>query len=143
MKYIAHRGNINGPDLGRENWPQYIYDALNLGYDVEIDVWWENKFFLGHDLPQHEVAEDFLLQDNLWIHAKNIAALWKLKDKTNCFFHNTDNAVLTSKNYIWTYPGKELTENCISVMPEKADYTDRELSKCYGICSDYVKNYKK
>ena len=38
MKYISHRGNINGKDLMLENSPKYIDRALKLGYDVEIDI---------------------------------------------------------------------------------------------------------
>ena len=45
MKLISHRGNLEGPNPERENHPDYIYGALQAGYDVEIDVWWvEGKF---------------------------------------------------------------------------------------------------
>ena len=37
MRLIAHRGNINGRNKKRENEIEYILEALNLGYDVEID----------------------------------------------------------------------------------------------------------
>ena len=52
----------------------------------------------------------------------------------NCFFHNTDDGVLTSHGYIWTYPGKELTKNSIAVLPERVE--DWDLSNCAGICTD-------
>ena len=39
MILIAHRGNISGIDDARENSPKYISEALNIGYDVEVDVW--------------------------------------------------------------------------------------------------------
>ena len=39
MKFISHRGNIDGPNPEWENDPSRIEDVLNKGYDVEIDVW--------------------------------------------------------------------------------------------------------
>ena len=43
MKLIAHRGNVNGPNPDKENHTDYINEAIILGYDVEIDVWFVNK----------------------------------------------------------------------------------------------------
>jgi hypothetical protein len=55
MILISHRGNLNGPNPERENHPDYIWEALRAGYEVEIDVWWvEGKFKLGHDEPQYD-----------------------------------------------------------------------------------------
>ena len=39
MKFISHRGNINGKNESMENHPLAIQTALNAGFDVEIDVW--------------------------------------------------------------------------------------------------------
>jgi hypothetical protein len=48
MILISHRGNINGRIEGLENTPNYIQDAIKLGYDVEIDLWIiKNKFKLA------------------------------------------------------------------------------------------------
>jgi len=38
MKLISHRGNLFGPNPTNENNPDYILNAIELGYDVEIDV---------------------------------------------------------------------------------------------------------
>ena len=38
MIKISHRGNIKGPNMDRENRPSYVDAALQLGYDVEVDV---------------------------------------------------------------------------------------------------------
>jgi hypothetical protein len=55
MILISHRGNISGPNPEQENHPDYIWAAIQAGYDVEVDVWFENgKFMLGHDEPQYE-----------------------------------------------------------------------------------------
>ena len=37
--YIAHRGNVNGKNESRENSPDYIMEAISLGFYVEIDVY--------------------------------------------------------------------------------------------------------
>ena len=52
MKLIAHRGNINGINPQRENTIDYIEEAIELGYDVEIDLnLHKGGFYLGHDKP--------------------------------------------------------------------------------------------
>jgi len=42
-------------------------------------------------------------------------------------------------NYIWAYPGKQPIEGSIAVMPE---INDDNISKCEGICSDYINQYR-
>ena len=75
MYLISHRGNIEGKTKW-ENHPNYIQEAIEEGFDVEIDVWFvDNKLYLGHDLPQYEIDHDFLINDKLWCHAKNIESL--------------------------------------------------------------------
>ena len=143
MKFIAHRGNISGKQVDVENSTDYIDTAIDCGYDVEVDVWKEpSGFYLGHDSPSHKIDISFLdeRRDVLWVHCKNILALYELKDDFNCFFHDTDDAVLTSKNYIWTYPNKQLVKNSIAVLPEMG-YCG-ELLDCYGICTDNIEQFK-
>lgn len=147
MIFIAHRGNWEGPNPEKENHPDYIANALFHNFEVEVDVWViDGKFILGHDLPQYEVNENFLLNERFWHHAKNIQAFYilnKMKPNylINCFFHDTDAAVLTSGGWLWTYPGKELTQDSIAVMPERVPGWD--VSKAYGICTDYGLEYQK
>jgi hypothetical protein len=142
--FIAHRANISGPNPSRENQPTYISEALNLGYHVEIDVWLSgNNFYLGHDRPEYMVSEEFLLTPNLWLHCKNIQALDALilAPDVNCFAHDKDDYVLTSKSYLWVYPRKcLLTGNCIAVLPERVK--DWDISKATGICSDNIQEYR-
>lgn len=140
MKLIAHRGNLNGPKPDFENHPEYIQLALNYDYDVEIDVWYVDDWYLGHDEPTYLVDYGFIQKDGLWLHAKNLDALYRL-NKTNLvyFWHQNDDFTLTSNGYIWTYPGKELTDNSICVIKEDIVISD----KTYGVCSDYISRYKK
>ena len=143
MILISHRGNINGKLIEAENRPDYIDDTIRMGYDVEVDLWWVNgKTFLGHDKPQYEVDDEWLSNrvDKLWIHCKNTDSLsWIRSTILHYFWHEEDTLTLTSKNYIWTYPGKQPIIGSIAVMPEI--YNDN-ISKCLGICSDYIQNYK-
>lgn len=142
MKYIAHRGNTVGPSLAYENSPELIYVALSMGFDAEIDVWYiDNQWYLGHNIPQYKI-EALMLRDNrLWCHAKNLGALSEMKrlNIPNFFWHETDKFTLTSSGYIWTYPGGPLTSNSIAVIQDNS--TDINMS-IYGVCSDYVNNFR-
>jgi len=148
MILISHRGNINGKQPNRENHPDYIWEAIRKGYNVEIDVWLVNgKLKLGHDTPQYDFPFELLENhySKLWIHCKNLEAIVELNkfDKTgsrlNYFWHQEDYITLTSKGYIWAYPGKQPLANSIAVMPE---INKDDISKCIGICSDYIINYE-
>ena len=129
MKFIAHRGNINEKKPEKENHPDYILEAMQLGYDVEVDVWYENdKFVLGHNNPEYEIDYNFLLNQSLWCHAKNIEALYAMRAlKAHCFWHQEDDVSLTSNGFLWTYPGKPLYGLSICVKPELSQYSKNDL----------------
>lgn len=148
MILISHRGNIDGK-TERENHPSYIDEAIEAGYDVEIDIWAiEGTFHLGHDEPQYGITQHWLNErkDKLWIHCKNIEAVeWfneleSIGSDFNYFWHQEDDVTLTSMNFIWAYPGKQPIRKSIAVMPE---LNNDDVSECKGICSDIIKNYKK
>lgn len=140
MIFISHRGNIDGINVKNENKPSYIFNALKGKFDVEVDVWFiDNSFYLGHDEPQYKVDINFIQTKGLWFHAKNINAFNELLNlKLVCFWHQEDEVTLTSNGFIWTYPGKQLTEKSICVLPELNKVNN---FKCAGICSDYIQNY--
>ena len=145
MILIAHRGNIEGKNKFRENKIDYILEALEQGYDVEIDIRFIKncgEYFLGHDEAQEICPNEILYSKNTWVHAKDIYTFERLLDIeiSNSFFHTNEDVVLTSSGYLWTYPGKTLTVRSIQVMPE---YVGEEFSEIpYGICSDWVKKYR-
>ena len=147
MRLISHRGNIDGRLESWENEPTYIDLTISKGYDVEVDVWFkDNILWLGHDKPDYGMDFNWFLDriDNLWVHCKNIEAVLYFKEcdyDVNYFWHQEDDITFTSKGHIWTYPGKKLTKYSIAVMPEIKQFDDIEIS--YGICSDYIKKYKK
>jgi hypothetical protein len=146
MILISHRGNINGKFESWENEPTYIDKAISEGYDVEIDVWCvDGVLYLGHDKPQYGVDSRWFIDriSKLWIHCKNIEALEYFKDLSytlNYFWHQEDDVTITSFGYFWTYPGKKLTKHSIAVLPEIKEFDNISIS--YGICSDYIKNFK-
>lgn len=143
MIFISHRGNIKGPNFESENNPNYILETLELGYDVEIDVWFDKgDWFLGHDYPQYIVEENFLLNPKFWLHCKNEKSLELLNKFKGIkyFWHNVDDYTLTSESLIWVYPGKKLLKNSISCLPEQG--FDGAIEDCVGICSDYIEKYK-
>ena len=146
MILISHRGNVDGRLPSYENEPNYIDSAISKGYDVEVDVWYKDKIlWLGHDKPDYGVDFSWFVErlPKLWIHCKNIESVVFFKEcgyDVNYFWHEEDTITLTSKNYIWAYPGKQPIKDSISVMPEL--FND-DTTKCLGICSDYVSNYLK
>lgn len=146
MIYISHRGNLFGTDPSIENQPEQIDKCISLGYDVEIDVRYEyGSFYLGHDRPDTKISLEFLTNrsDNLWIHCKNVQSLSVLVDlpELNIFWHNKDNYTLTSKQYIWAYPGNSIhnQSRAICVLPE---IHNTPYNNFIGICSDYIGAFK-
>jgi len=145
MILISHRGNINGPNLERENSPDYIDEALGKGYEVEVDLRVINgEWFLGHDEPRYKLNKDWFHERRfkLWIHCKCFEALETLSyengDEWEFFWHQEDDYTITSSRYIWAYPGKETGPTTILVLPE---LTKSNVENCYGICSDYIEKY--
>ena len=142
MKLISHRGNVNGSDPFTENTPEQIESCIIAGYDVEIDLWYdvEGQLWLGHDKPQHQVLWSWFTDKKqyLWIHCKDFRTFQHFSTHTegyNYFFHQKDDYTLTSKHFIWAYPGKMYGNNTvINVVGEPGE----SLGECYGICSDYV-----
>jgi hypothetical protein len=143
MKIISHRGNLSGPNPEFENTPKYIDNAILLGFDVEIDVWFKNgDWFLGHDYPTNKIEINWLLEreSKIWVHCKNLESLVEIKNYClNYFWHENDEFTLTSKNYIWANPRKNPIKKTIVVLPE---IFQNDVYGCSGICSDYVNNYQ-
>ena len=146
IKFISHRGNTNKVIAERENEPSYINEALLKGFDVEIDVWLiDNQFMLGHDIPQYLIDEKFLEDARLWCHAKNIQALNKMlsNDKIHCFWHQKDSYTITSRKFIWNYPGSLSTDKSIilNIGPISENNEFNNNTVCAGVCSDYIQQY--
>ena len=148
LQIIAHRGLLEGPDSENENKPDQIDYSISLGYSCEIDLWLiDDQLWLGHDEPTYRTNIKWLSERPLWIHAKNLEAFRYLTNHSNLvyFWHQNDDYTLTSNRFIWTQPGKPLTDRSIMVMPEWTDPTFEKIKSinCYGICTDYVLTIQK
>lgn len=148
MMLISHRGNINGKLPQRENSPDYIDEAIESGYLVEVDLWCiGDSLYLGHDEPQYETNFEWLQERSnwLWLHCKNREALeFTINNRLHCFWHQDDDYTITSNGYVWAYPGKhQAGKNTILVMPE-IDWPVDLIHQlpCFGVCSDFVGQIK-
>lgn len=143
MILISHRGNISGKIVELENKPDYLNSCIDRGFDVETDIRLvENELFLGHDQPIHKVELSWLdeRKSKMWLHCKNLEAFEFFRQKDfNIFWHDVDDYTLTSKGFIWTYPGKKLSKVSIAVLPEQ--WTEEKNLNCLGICSDFIDKY--
>lgn len=139
MLTISHRGNIKGKDSNYENNPNHIQKLLNVGMNVEIDVWKVgDSLLLGHDYPQHLVDLKFLQNNGLWCHAKNLEALYFMGNSKieNYFWHEEDKYTLTSSGYIWTFPAQKVTSS--SIIVDNTKNWKESNYDCYAVCSDYL-----
>lgn len=149
MKLISHRGNLTGEKPLYENNPFYIEEAIAEGFDVEVDLRYENdNFYLGHDKSDHLIFPNWLekYKDKLWIHCKTSESFIKMSTTDfNYFYHDCDRYTITSKGIIWVLVGQYPCANSIIVLPETIQlyyYEDKYFDICYGICSDVIKNYE-
>ena len=168
MILISHRGNLNGAIPERENTKEYIQEALDLGFHVEIDIWREdNKLYLGHDRAENEVEEQWLLdrRKKILVHAKNPEALFYLTrssiSRDEClsvFFHENDRYTIIQNGrnnlgvlvdgLIWADDTTNLNSKCVVPILHKMDWDklnhpdnrSAQISKqkVWGICSDYI-----
>lgn len=143
MLVISHRGNLTGPDPDNENKPERILEVIKKDISVEIDLrFYKEKLYLGHDEPQYEINQNFLLENKswLWIHCKEKESFHEaLNYNLNCFWHDTDDYTMTSWGYVWAYPGKPSVGTlCIGVMPEKHWPPGETIinKNFFGVCTD-------
>jgi hypothetical protein len=149
MKIISHRGNINGPVPEKENRPSYIDCAIQLGYEVEVDLRYINgEFWLGHDLPQYRIELSWmaLRKDKIWFHCKDQESsikLLEIDEKFKFFCHNQDSFVLTSTAHIWVHDlSNKINDKCIIPLLSIDDIKSHKVTNEFGVCSDYVKLIK-
>lgn len=150
MRIIAHRGLLEGPDQSCENYPDQIRQVIKEGFDAEIDLRViEDELWLGHDEPQYKINLEWLKRFamHLWIHCKNLEALQYCFNipSLNYFAHDHDDYVVTSKGYVWAYPGKPGGKFTVLVMPEHKAMLDQVIEDYnmdviapYGVCTDFA-----
>ncbi len=145
VRIISHRGNIMGPCPDKENRPSYIDCAIQLGYDVEVDIRYNNnEFWLGHDEPQYKIEMSWikLRKDKIWFHCKDQNSSVKfleLRDSYRFFCHKNDDYVLTSNGYIWVHDlESNINEKCIIPLLSDNDISSYKGNNPGFICTDYV-----
>lgn len=144
VRLIAHRGNYKGKNNKNENFPDYITEAINKGYDVECDVRSINdKIFLGHDDLLNSVDLSFFFEhsNKLWIHCKNFEALSFFtkysNNQLNFFWQEDDLHSLTSKGYIWSHSKcNNFSNNIACLVDESLAHKLYKKNLIFGLCMD-------
>lgn len=67
---------------------------------------------LGHDQPQYDIDYEFLRQDGIWCHAKNMTSFYNMsKDKDiHCFSHDQDEVAFNNKGILLVRLGKPINK---------------------------------
>jgi len=143
MILISHRGNLEGEWAEKENSPDYIDRAIELGYDIEVDLCSKDgKLWLGHDRPQYKISIVWLLRrkKNLWIHVKDYGALVRImRTKLKFFCHEQDKYTLTSNGYIWSHDlTNKVNDKCIIPLLSSESVSSYDQKGFYAVCSDYI-----
>jgi len=150
--YISHRGNLDGVIPERENSLDYIQEAIDAGYDVEIDLRMKNEQpHLGHDYAQYPVTEEWLWQrrEYLWIHVKEYAALkWifqrSLMQPVRYFCHESDRYTLVSNGWIWSHDlTNSMISKCVIPLLSKESVAAYNQTGFGAVCSDFIYDCQK
>ena len=149
MRIISHRGNIIGPVPEKENRPSYVDIAIQLGYDVEVDLrYFDSHFWLGHDKCQYKISYEWMVlrKNKIWFHCKDQESATKLLDfdvEFQFFCHSVDNFVLTSTFHLWVHDlTKKINNKCIIPLLSMDDIKSYKITDEFGVCTDYVKYLK-
>lgn len=149
MRIISHRGNVERVVPERENTTSYIDEAIDLGYDVEIDIWKIGEdLFLGHDTAETKIDLNWLekRKKNLWIHTKNINAyeyFIKINNDFIFFYHSKEDFTMTSNFLIWAHDYDNVSNHSICVVPllskSQLRKNKKDICKWFAVCTDFVK----
>jgi len=142
MKFISHRGNIDGVRPAFENNPQYVDIALQYGYYVFIDVWYDSgNFWLGNKVKQYSIFEGFLEQEKYICNPKD----WKTFDKLfsnehiHTLWNDIDYYTITSKGWVWAHEhAEDYSENSIITHFNDMDV----VPGVAGVCSNYIRSIR-
>jgi hypothetical protein len=140
MLYISNKGNISGRDPKKENTVEYLLQAVQGGYCIKTDLWViKGRLVTGNDFPANGIILDRFEKDKLLIQARNLPALlFLLENGYHCFWRESDDIVLTNKNFVLSF-NNSLIPKCIVMNPEKNIISD--WSNYLGLCSDFISGY--
>jgi len=139
-QFIAHRGNCYGANPDLENHVDYLTAAYRAVGAVEVDVQTvAGQLYLGHNEPQEPADIDMLMQVNWFCHAKDIETLGTLLTAgVHTFWHQEDTVTLTSKGFIWCYPGINLEHNRSIWLDFEGAIQDMDSVNAWGLCADEI-----
>jgi hypothetical protein len=144
MKFIAHRGNMSGPNPARENSPDYIDEAIKAGCMVEVDLRRVgSNLFFGHDYPQYKVKAEWIedRKKSLLLHLKDFQAAKATVEWWHTFCHVSDPYTLTSEGKLWLHDlSIQPDENTIVPLLSKELVQSYGYRRLYAICSDWKVN---
>lgn len=141
IRFISHRGNLNGPNPEKENRPEYIDEAIRAGHIVEVDIRRVGTgIYLGHDYPQYKIDEKWIFdrEDNLLLHCKDLYSAKFAAPSWHIFCHVNDPFTITSRGLVWQHDlSLATTVKTIVPLMTRDLVISFESRHLYGICSDY------
>ena len=140
MLYISNKGNLSGKDPKKENTVEYLLEAVQAGYCIKTDLWViKGRLVTGTDFPAHGINLEKFEKDKLLIQARNLPALlFLLENGYHCFCRESDDIVLTNKNFVLSF-NNSLIPKCIVMNPEENIVSD--WNNYLGLCSDFISGY--
>jgi HAD superfamily hydrolase (TIGR01509 family) len=142
---ISRRGNLEGANPEKENTPAYVQHALNLSFDVQVDVWSgkDGGWYLGNDGPKHKVDLTFLQSKGLWLRCGDVQTFQLVTSliTVKAFVGQPDSKsmLLTTSGHCWTgTAGQELVETSILAYGVAPDEVYELEEKVFGLCQDDV-----
>lgn len=138
--YISNRGNLAGKHPDEENKPDYIENALGQGVCVKTDIWViKNKTVTGTEHPATGINLNLFDKEKLLIQARNpTALLYLLEEGYHCYWRESDNLIITNRNFILSYAGSIFPKSIIMLPEENAIVTNNDYM---GICSDFISGW--
>ena len=140
---IAHLGNISGRQPDKENQLKYLQAALAAGYHICVEVVFRNGAFLLPSTNGLQYAPPaFFSKQRIWSRCQDADTLDALCNVgAHAFIATTSALTLTSHQFIWTLPTRELAPRSIAVYPELAGADWLEQYEPAGLCSNEPASY--
>ena len=140
MLYVSNKGNLSGKDPKKENTVEYLLEAAQAGYCIKTDLWAiKGRLVTGTDFPAYGIILEKFEKDKLLIQARNLPALlFLLENGYHCFWRESDDIILTNKNFVLSF-NNSLIPKCIVMNPEENIISD--WNNYLGLCSDFISGY--
>jgi hypothetical protein len=139
---ISYLGNIDGRQPEHENRLKYLQAALKAGWHVCVDVvFHQGSFLLPFDGGFNPAPPSFFSNQRVWSQCYDADTLDALCNVGgHAFLSNEHGLTLTSAQFIWTMPGRELSPRSIAVFPEEQPGWLDQYEPA-GLCSNQPARY--